>query len=146
VIRRAIWLAAILHPVCAFATDSPCCALFGFDAAPMLGQDAALCGRIVDADRRRAAESETLENRRRATQCALEAQGQGRAFVYTYRPLISPDIDMINQAVFGTKGQRLLLRMGLYQGENIRSVETCASLTVLADGRIAKRSCHIVNQ
>jgi hypothetical protein len=63
-----------------------------------------------------------------------------RPFVYTYRLLISPDIDMVYQAVFGAHGERLLLRMGLYQGENIRTVETCATLTVQADGQVAKQA------
>jgi hypothetical protein len=144
--RSAVWILSIaLGMPPASAGDSPCCRLFGFDASPMLGADAAMCGRILDADERREAESGTLEERRRATSCALEAQAQGRAFVYTYRLLVSPDVDMVNQAVFGAKGERLLLRMGLYQGENIRSIESCASLTVLADGRIDKQGCHIVN-
>lgn len=124
-----------------FAGDSPCCRLFGFDAAQMLGPEAAACGRILDANERHAAESRTLEERRRATRCALEAQSQHRAFVYTYRLLVAPDVDMLYQAVFGVHGERLLLRMGLYQGENIRTVEACATLTVQPDGQVAKQGC-----
>lgn len=134
-----------LQAASALAAEPACCKLFAFDASAMLGKDAAVCGAIRDATDRDQAESLTRQDRRRATQCALEAQDQGRAFVYTYRLLVSPDVDMINQAVFGAKGERLLLRVGLYQGENIRSVETCASLTVRADGRIDERDCHIVN-
>ena len=125
------------------SAEAPCCRLFGFDASQILGHDAAVCGKILDADDRAAAESETRENRRRATACALEAQAQGRAFVYTYRLLVSPDIDMVSQAVFGAHGERLLLRMGLYQGENIRTVEACSALTVLADGQVSKQGCRI---
>jgi hypothetical protein len=117
--------------------------MFGFDASPILGRDAAICGKIRDADDRDAAESATREDRRHATACALEAQAHGRAFVYTYRLLISPDIDMVYQAVFGVHGERLLLRMGLYQGENIRTVEVCATLSVQADGQVSKQGCRL---
>ena len=142
--RNAAWT-LLLWAGGTLAAAPPCCRMFGFDASPILGHDAAVCGKILDADDREAAQLETREERRRATTCALEAQSQGRAFVYTYRLLVSPDVDMVNQAVFGAKGERLLLRMGLYQGENIRSIESCASLTVLADGRIDKQGCHTVN-
>src|SRR3954467_15655801 len=105
--RRATWIVSIaLGASAAFAGDSGCCRLFGFDAAPMLGENAVACGRILDADQRREAQSQTLEERRRATLCALEAQAQRRAFVYTYRLLVSPDIDMVYQAVFGIHGER----------------------------------------
>jgi hypothetical protein len=117
--------------------------MFGFDASSILGPDAAVCGKIQDADDRDAAESVTRENRRHATACALEAQARGRAFVYTYRLLVSPDVDLVYQAVFGAHGERLLLRMGLYQGENIRTVEACSSLTVQADGQVAKQACRL---
>jgi len=50
---------------------------------------------------------------------------------------------MVYRAVFGAHGERLLLRMGLYQGENIRTVETCTALTVQADGQVAKQGCHL---
>lgn len=127
----------------AFAGEPVCCRLFGFDASSMLGADAALCGRLLDADQRREAESRTLEDRRLATRCALDAQAQGSAFVYTYRLLVSPDVDMVYQAVFGAHGERLLLRMGLYQGENIRTVEVCTALRVQADGQVAKQGCRL---
>jgi hypothetical protein len=127
----------------ALSAEVPCCRLFGFDAAPMLGHEAAVCGKIRDADDRDAAESEAREDRRHATACALEAQSRGRAFVYTYRLLVSPDIDMVYQAVFGAHGERLLLRMGLYRGENIRTVEVCATLSVQADGQVAKQGCRL---
>jgi len=127
----------------AFASDAMCCRLFGFNAAPLLGENAVACGSILDAEQRREAESATLEDRQVATQCALAAQARGSAFVYTYRLLISPDVDLVHQAVFGMHGERLLLRMGLYQGENIRTVEACATLTVQADGRVAKQGCRL---
>jgi hypothetical protein len=141
--RAAAWtLLALLSPPL-FAAEPACCRLFGFDASSMLGSEAAVCGRIVDADERNAAQAATLEERQRATQCALDAQARGRAFVYTYRVLASPDIDLVYQAVFGTRGERLLLRMGLYDGENIRSVEMCAALTVQADGKVRKEGCQM---
>lgn len=139
--RRAAWT-LLLWAGGSLSAEAPCCRLFGFDAAPILGADAAVCGKILDADDRDAAESETREDRRRATACALEAQAQGRAFVYTYRLLVEPDIDLVHQAVSGMHGERLLLRMGLYHGENIRTVETCATLTVQADGQVAKQGCR----
>jgi hypothetical protein len=139
-----VWLTLLaLQAAPAIPADAPCCRLFGFDASSMLGNEAAICGRILDADERNQARSETLEERRRATQCALDAQARGRAFVYTYRLLASPDIDMVYQAVFGARGERMLLRMGLYDGENIRSVEVCAALTVQPDGEVAKDGCRI---
>jgi len=142
--RRATWiLLSVLGASRVFADDARCCRLFGFDAAALLGENAVVCGSIVDADQRREAESRTLEDRRAATQCALDAQAQRRAFVYTYRLLVSPDVDMIYQAVFGAHGERLLLRMGLYQGENIRTVEVCATLSVQADGQVAKQGCRL---
>ena len=142
--RRAAWTALlVLHAPWVPAADPLCCRLFGFDASSMLGPEAAQCGRILDADDRNKAQSETLEERQRATRCALEAQARGRAFVYTYRLLASPDVDMVFQAVFGARGERLLLRMGLYAGENIRSVENCAALTVQADGKVRKEGCYL---
>ena len=140
--RHAAWTLLLLTGG-SLSAEAPCCRLLGFDAASILGNDAAVCGKILDAADRHEAETVALEERRRATHCALEAQGQGRAFVYTYRLLVSPDIDMVYQAVFGAHGERLLLRMGLYQGENIRTVETCTALTVQADGQVAKQGCHL---
>jgi hypothetical protein len=140
---KRTWMAlGILHTAAAVAADPACCRLFGFDASPMLGAEPAICGNILDFDERNAAQGGTLEERRRATQCALEAQAKGRAFVYTYRLLASPDIDLVTQAVIGAHGERLLLRMGLHRGENIRTVESCASLMVQPDGRVAKRGCR----
>ncbi len=139
-----IWITLFcLHVTPAAAAEPACCRLFGFDASSILGADAAVCGEIRDADERNEAESDTRENRRRATACALEAQARGRAFVYTYRLLASPDIDMVHQAVFGAHGERLLLRMGRYAGENIRTVENCAALTVQADGKVSKEGCRL---
>jgi hypothetical protein len=141
-IRFAAWT-LLLWAGGSLSADAPCCRLFGLDASLILGHDAAVCGKIRDADDRDAAESETREDRRHATACALEAQARGRAFVYTYRLLVSPDIDMVYQAVFGAHGERLLLRMGLYQGENIRTVEACSTLSVQADGQVAKQGCRL---
>ena len=81
------------------------------------------------------------EARNRATQCALAAQAQDRAFVYTYRELVEPEIDLVVQAVFGVRGERLLLKIGTLGAENIRYVEVCASLAVLSDGRLRGAGC-----
>jgi hypothetical protein len=134
---------AILQTSPAVAAGSVCCQLFGFDATSILGDAAVVCGSIRDASERHEAEAGTRADRERATRCALQAQSDRSAFVYTYRLLVSPDIDMVYQAVFGAHGERLLLRMGLYQGENIRTVETCTALTVQADGQVAKQGCHL---
>ena len=40
-------------------------------------------------------------------------------------------------------GERLLLRMGLYAGENIRSVENCTAPTVQPDGKVRKQGCYL---
>ena len=108
----------------------------------MLGQDPAMCGKIVGTGLPDQAQTETIDERRRATQCALEAQSKGRAFVYTYRLLVPPDIDLISQAVFGAHGERMLLKLGKFARENIRSVEICESLTVLHDGTLKSAGCY----
>jgi len=126
----------------AVAADPMCCMLFGIDASTMLGKDAVACGRIVTADAPNQSRDESSAERQRATQCALEAQSLGRAFVYSYRVLASPDIDLLTQAVFGAHGEHMLLRMGLNAGENIRTVERCESLTVLPDGLVRSSGCH----
>ena len=111
--RRAIWtILAILGAPLAGAASPVCCRLFDMDATPILGADPAVCGKIPDAE----VSEDTRDERRRATRCALEAQAQGRAFVYTYRELITPDIDLIVQALFGVRGERLLLKSGRFGG------------------------------
>jgi hypothetical protein len=135
----AVALSAIFAPLAAAAPV--CCRLFGIDATPMLGPDPVVCGKVVTGDRRIEAEEETQEDRRRATKCALEAQAQGRAFVYTYRLLVPPDIDVITQAVFGAQGERMLLKLGRFRGENIHTVETCETLSVLPDGKLKGAAC-----
>ncbi len=137
---------AAAWPLAAAAAEPMCCKLFDFDASQMLGKDAVSCGRIVTADSPDQARDESSKERQRATQCALDAQSQGRAFVYTYRVLASPDIDLVTQAVFGAHGERLLLRMGLNAGENIRSVERCDSLAVLPDGLLKASRCYRAEQ
>jgi len=123
------------------AQSPACCKLFGIDATPILGDDPAICGEIRDADDRPEAESLAREDRKRAAECARAAQVAGRSYVYTYRQLISPDVDMLVQAVTGTRGERLLLKLGNFRGENIRSVEACAKINVLEDGRLESRGC-----
>ena len=142
--RREFWLAcAVLMGAPLVVAAAPaCCRLFGIDATPMLGRDPAICGKIVDADLPYEAQARTVEDRRGATKCALEAQAQGRAFVYTYRLLVPPDIDLISQAVFGAHGERMLLKLGRSGPENIRTVEICESLVVMPDGRLKSSGCY----
>lgn len=122
-------------------TSPACCKLFGLDATPILGDEPAICGELRDADDRPEAESLAREHRKRAAECARSAQASGRSFVYTYRQLVSPDVDLVVQAVAGTRGARLLLKLGNFRGENLHSMEVCAKLDVLEDGRIASRGC-----
>jgi len=136
--RTLLLLAAV--PALA-AADPACCKLFGLDTTPILGDDPALCGKLRDADDRPDAEALTREERKQASECARTAQAGARAFVYTYRQLISPDVDLVVQAVAGTRGERLLLKLGNFRGENLHSMEVCAKLEVLTDGRIASRGC-----
>lgn len=130
-----------LHAALTMGAEPACCKLFGFDASAMLGKDAVVCGSIVTADAPNQARNESGKERQRAAQCAAEAQRQGRAFVYTYRVLASPDVDLITQAVFGAHGERILLRMGLNARENIRTIEHCEALTVLSDGLLKTAGC-----
>ena len=123
------------------AASPACCRLFQIDATPILGDDPAVCGEILDANEPAKAEAMSREARQLASQCARDAQSQGRPFVYTYRMLVAPDVDLIVQAVAGTRGERLLLRIGDFRGEFIRSIEVCAMLTVLADGRPKSQGC-----
>ena len=134
--RLAVALAISGWP--AAAGTPVCCRIFDIDVTSILGDDPAVCGKIPDAD----TSEETVDERRRATQCALAAQSQGRAFVYSYRTLIPPDIDLIVQAVFGARGERLLLKTGRFAAENVRNTELCGELTVLADGTLQGRACQ----
>src|SRR5262245_29813914 len=116
-----------------FAADTPlCCRIFSIDATPILGPDAVLCGRVPDAD----TTAEAAAAKRSAKSCALEAQAQGLAFVYTYRELIPPDVDLIVQAVFGEHGERLLLKSGRVGRQDIRMTGVCEQLTVRTDGTL----------
>ncbi len=136
--RRAIWTTlAILSASFAGADSLVCCRIFDIDATPILGADPAVCGKIPDAD----TAQDTRDERNRATLCAREAQSQGRAFVYTYRELLSPDIDLIVQALFGVRGERLLLKTGRFAAEDVRMVEVCGALTVLPDGKLQGKGC-----
>jgi len=142
--RRTGWAAFMFcFSLLASAAAPVCCRLFEFDASSMLGADPAVCGKIVDGDEPNETRAETVDERKRATQCALEAQQQGRAFVYTYRLVAPPDIDLLTQAVFGAHGERLLMKLGNYGRENIRTVAVCASLTVLPDGKLKGSGCYL---
>lgn len=141
-IDAAVLAIACFSAVSPARADSPaCCKLFGLDATPILGDEPAICGEVRDADDRPDAESITREDRKHAAECARAAQAQGRTYIYTYRQLVSPDVDMLVQAVTGTRGERLLLKLGNFRGENIRSVEACAKINVLEDGRLESRGC-----
>jgi len=142
--RKAAWAALMLiHSLLASAAAPVCCKLFEFDASSLLGDDPAVCGTIVDGDAPAEAQAESVEERKLATRCALEAQQQGRAFVYTYRLVVPPDIDMITQAVFGAHGERLLMKLGRYGGESIRTVAVCSTLVVMVDGKPKGSGCYL---
>lgn len=120
-----------------FAASPVCCRLFGIDATRLLGGDPAICGAVPDAE----TSAEAREARNRATRCALAAQAEGKAFVYTYRELIEPRVDLVVQALIGAHGDRLLLKMGRYFAEDIRTIEVCQQITVKPDGRLASAGC-----
>jgi hypothetical protein len=121
------------------AADAPlCCRIFSIDATPILGDDAVLCGRVPDAD----TTEEAAEARRSAKICALEAQSRERAFVYTYRELIPPDVDLIVQAVFGAHGERLLLKAGHFARQDVHLTQVCEKLSVRSDGTLESRGCY----
>jgi len=138
-VRRATCLAiALAVSEWLAAADAPlCCRIFSIDATPILGDAPAVCGRVPDAD----TTEEAAAEKRRAAQCALDALAQGRAFVYTYRELIPPDVDLIVQAVFGTRGERVLLKAGRFAREDVRSLEVCATLSVQPDGTLRTAGC-----
>jgi len=137
--RRAACLAiALAMSEWLAAADAPlCCRIFSIDATPILGDAPTACGQVPDAE----TTEEAAAEKRRAAQCARDAQAQGRAFVYTYRELIPPDVDLIVQAVFGTRGERLLLKAGRFAREDIRSLEVCATLSVQPDGTLRTAGC-----
>jgi hypothetical protein len=140
--HRTAWPVLLSISQLATAATPACCRLFGFDATRMLGPDPAVCGKILDADSRARAQEESAAERKRAAQCALDAQAQGRPFVYTYRLLAAPDMDLVVQAVVGAHGERLLMKLGLYAGENMHKVEACQSLAVLPDGKVRGSGCY----
>ena len=97
------------------AADAPlCCRIFSIDATPILGEDAVLCGRVPDAD----TTDEAAAAKRGAKSCALDAQSRGRAFVYTYRELIPPDVDLI--VGDGTVIERAILDKDCRIGRDVR--------------------------
>ena len=97
-----------------------------------------LCGRVPDAD----TTNEAADAKRVAKACALDAQSRGRAFVYTYRELIPPDVDLIVQAVFGAHGERLLLKAGRFGRQDVRMTQVCDRLAVRGDGTLESVGCY----
>lgn len=127
---------------CLAAADAPlCCRIFDIDATPILGDDAVLCGRVPDAD----TTEEAAAAKRSAKACALDAQSRGRAFVYTYRELLPPDVDLIVQAVFGAHGERLLLKAGRFGRQDARMTQVCEKLAVRSDGTLDSTGCYQAN-
>jgi hypothetical protein len=137
--RRAACLAmALAVSESLAAADAPvCCRIFSIDATPILGDAPALCGQVSDVE----TTEEAAAEKRRAATCAREAQAQRRAFVYTYRELIPPDVDLVVQAVFGTRGERILLKAGRFAREDVRSLEVCATLAVQSEGTLRTAGC-----
>jgi hypothetical protein len=116
--------------------------MFGLDVTPIIGDGPALCGQILDARDLIEAQTVAQEEKVRAAQCARDAQANGRAYVYSYRFVAAPDVDLIVQAVSGIHGEHLLLKMGRLKYENIRSRAVCTSLNVLPDGKVAAEGCY----
>lgn len=143
-VRTPAWLIVSSILAAPLSASPACCRIFGIDLTHLLGRDPAVCGEILDADERNEAQALIREDRQRATQCALEAQAAGRPFVYTYRMLAPPDIDLIVQAVSGADGRRMLLKMGNTKHQNIRTIEACATLTVQPDGKVRTAGCEDV--
>ena len=126
----------------AAAADAPlCCRIFDIDATPILGKEAVLCGTVPDAD----TTDEAAAAKRSAKACALDAQSRGRAFVYTYRELLPPDVDLIVQAVFGAHGERLLLKAGRFGRQDARMTQVCEKLAVRSDGTLDSTGCYQAN-
>src|SRR5262245_25393441 len=139
--RAQAWFVAALIFAAPLSASPACCKIFGIDLSGMLGRDPAVCGQVRDADERNETQAAILEDRQRATQCALEAQAANRPFVYTYRMFSPPDIDLIVQAVSGEDGRRMVLKMGNTKHRNIRTIEDCATLTVQPDGKLRTSGC-----
>ena len=138
--RRAVCVAiALAMSEWLAAADAPlCCRIFSIDATPILGDAPTACGQVPDAE----TTEEAAAEKRRAAQCARDAQAQGRAFVYTYRELISPDVDLIVQAVFGAHGERLLLKAGRFGRQDVRMTQVCEKLGVRSDGTLDSAGCQ----
>ena len=139
--NRAAIVCALMGVSLSAAATPACCKLFGIDLTPILGDDVATCGALRHANNPAEAETLNREERSRGAECARAALASGRTLVYTYRQLIWPDVDLIIQAVWGARGERLLLKLGNYRNENVRVIEVCAMLEVLPGGRIDSAGC-----
>jgi hypothetical protein len=139
--NRAAIVCVLMSAALPAAAAPACCKFFGFDATPILGDDVVICGAIRHANFPSEAEDLNREERKRGAECARTALASGRSVVYTYRQLIWPDVDLIIQAVWGSRGERLLMKLGNSRNENVRLVEVCAMLDVLPTGRIESAGC-----
>jgi hypothetical protein len=139
--NRAALVCALMTVSLSAAAAPTCCTLFGIDATPILGDDVATCGALRHANNFDEAETLNRDERIRGAECARVALASGRSVVYTYRQLIWPDVDLIIQAVWGSRGERLLLKLGNYRNESIRVIEVCAMLEVQPGGRIDSAGC-----
>jgi len=139
--NRAAIVCALMSASLPAAAAPACCKLFGIDVTPIVGDEVVICGALRHADDPAEAEALNREEKKRAAECARTALAAGRSLVYTYRQLIWPDVDLVIQAVWGSRGERLLMKLGNFSNENIRAVEVCARLDVLPGGRIESAGC-----
>lgn len=113
-----------------------CCAGFGFDARPILGDHAIDCGvfnGFLPKPRGDASQ--------RALKCALRAQREGRAFVYS-----RVDADMVDSgaeavAVFGQQGERIYVAHVFTTDEDHTEGGACERLVVLESGSLDGSPC-----
>ena len=113
-----------------------CCAGFGFDARPILGDHAIDCG-VFNAFAPKAHGDAS----QRALRCALRAQRDGRAFVYR-----RVDSDMVDSggeavAVFGQQGERIYVAHVFTTDEDHTEGGACGRLVVLKSGEFDGGPC-----
>jgi len=113
-----------------------CCNRFGFDAQPVLGDHAIDCGVFNGFSPKPRGDAS-----QRALKCALRAQRQGRAFVYS-----RIDSDMVDSggesvAVFGQGGERIYVAHVFTTDEDHAEGGFCGRLVVLESGDLEGSQC-----
>ena len=113
-----------------------CCAGFGFDARPILGDHAIDCGVFNTFFPKPLGDAS-----QRALKCALRAQREGLAFVYH-----RVDFDMVDSggeavAVFGQQGERIYVAHVFTTDEDHTEGGACERLVVLESGQFDGSQC-----